>query len=404
MLALAGIVGAASNPITASNDSMRTGWYPDQPKLSPAKVSGGEFGQIFETAVQGQVYAQPLVADGILLVVTEDDWIYGLDPATGAVKWSRNVGTPFLASEIAGCTDLVPNIGITGTPVIDPDTGIAYFYAKTYSALPKEAIWQLHAVSMATGAEQAGFPVTISGSAENINHPDLQRQTAAATPGAPADERGRLRRLRQSLRQPALPGMAGRRHDRRRSEDEMGDRPRRDGDLAGRRRPRLRRPGTDPLRHRQLLRPDPAGQRPPPSDLGEAVARVQIGSTGAATATDFFSPFNREELDEHDLDLGSSAPTALPSQYFGTPATPNLMLVGGKEHTIFVLDRDDLGGQGQGPGGKNEILQQIANANAVFGSMAVWPGQGGYVYIPGWGIRAAWSPPVQPAGDSRSSN
>ena len=82
-------------------------------------MSGGTFGQLFSAPVVGQVYAQPLVADGTLFIATEDDNIYGLDPETGAVRWSRNVGTPWNPSDL-GCADLRPNIGVTATPVIDP--------------------------------------------------------------------------------------------------------------------------------------------------------------------------------------------------------------------------------------------------------------------------------------------
>ena len=376
----------AAEPVTASHDALRTGWYPEEPKLSPAAITSGNFGQIFETPVQGQVYAQPLVSNGTLLVVTEDNWVYGLDPVTGAVKWSGNVGTPFeIESAFPGCTDLVPNVGITGTPVIDPDTGTAYFLAKTYSAVPKTPIWQMHAVSMASGQEAPGFPVTISGNAENITHPEFNAEKELQRPGlllmdgvvyagfgshcdiqpyqgwlVGVTTSGQLRTMWATGPNGSAIWQSG-------------------GGLVS------DAPGQILFATGNSFEPTPPDSPTPPPDLGEAVARVAIGPTGAATATDFFSPWNRKELDDLDLDLGSSAPTALPSQYFGTPAVPNLMLVGGKEHKIFVMNRNALGGQGQGPGGKNKVVQEIPNAHAVFGSMAIWPGQGGYVYVPGIG-------------------
>lgn len=54
-----------------------------------------------------------------------------MDAKTGAPLNARQVHTPFLQAEI-GCTDIPNNIGIIGTPVIDPATDIAYFFAKTY--------------------------------------------------------------------------------------------------------------------------------------------------------------------------------------------------------------------------------------------------------------------------------
>src|SRR3954469_632076 len=111
----------ASAPVTNRADALRTGWYRDQARLSPGVVTGGTFGQLFSTQLEGQIYAQPLVADGTLLIATEENNVYGLDPETGERRWSRNLGTPFDAYEVA-CGDLLPSVGVTSTPVIDPDT------------------------------------------------------------------------------------------------------------------------------------------------------------------------------------------------------------------------------------------------------------------------------------------
>lgn len=386
MLGVVGVAGAAE-PVTASNDALRTGWYPDEPGLEPATVGGGKFGQLFETPIKGQVYAQPLVADGTLLVVTEEDRAYGLDPVTGAVKWEKQVGEPFPAAEIPGCTDLEPDVGITGTPVIDPETGIAYFFAKSQTESPKTVTWKLHALSMADGEEAPGFPVTIGGESENLSphakfiaKQQLQRPALLlmngvvyAGFGSHCDSlpyQGWLVGVSTTTAQVRTMWATGPEG----SAIWQGG-----GGLVS------DGPGQILFATGNSFEPTPPDSPNPPEDLGEAVARVQIGPTGAATATDFFSPFNREELDEHDRDLGSSAPTALPSRYFGTAAIPNLMLVAGKERKIFVLDRDHLGGQGQGPEGKNDIVGEVPDANPVVGSMAVWPGEGGYVYIPGVG-------------------
>ncbi|HEY2478869.1 MAG TPA: PQQ-binding-like beta-propeller repeat protein [Solirubrobacterales bacterium] len=388
VLALAGAAGAAAEPVTASNDALRTGWYPDEPKLDPATVAGGKFGQIFETPVQGQVYAQPLVADGTLLVVTEKDRAYGLDPLTGAVKWERKVGDPFPSSELPGCTDMEPDVGITGTPVIDPETGIAYFYSKTYSESPKTATYQLRALRMADGEEAPGFPVTIGGEAENLSpHPEFVAKRQLQRPGlllmdgvvyagfgshcdilpyqgwlvgvSTSTAQVRTMWATSPLGSAIWQGGGGL----------VSDGP---GQI-------LFATGNS------FVEPTPPPSPTPSEDLGESVGRVQIGPAGEATATDFFSPWNRQELDERDQDLGSSAPTALPSRYFGTEAVPNLMLVAGKDRKIFILNRDHLGGQGQSPTEKNDILGEIVNEHPVVGSMAVWPGEGGYVFVPGVG-------------------
>lgn len=51
--------------------------------------------QLFSTAVNGQVYAQPLVIGSHVIVATEDNWVYGLNSVTGAVAWSVSLGTPW---------------------------------------------------------------------------------------------------------------------------------------------------------------------------------------------------------------------------------------------------------------------------------------------------------------------
>ena len=79
---------ALAEGITNSGDDLRDGWYPEQSSLTPQLVSGGTFGQLWSTTVEGQVYAQPLLANGTLLVATENNKVYGLDPATGAMRWT----------------------------------------------------------------------------------------------------------------------------------------------------------------------------------------------------------------------------------------------------------------------------------------------------------------------------
>lgn len=135
MLALAG-AGPAFAEVTGQADNLRTGWYPDEPSLTPSLLGSGNFKQVFDDSLEGQIYAQPLVANGTLLVVTEDNWAYGLDPTTGAVRWEKQFGTPVSAGEgpsyTIQCTDLEPHVGITGTPVIDAEHNVAYFTSNRY--------------------------------------------------------------------------------------------------------------------------------------------------------------------------------------------------------------------------------------------------------------------------------
>src|SRR5216683_95960 len=97
LLAFASAAPALGEGITNAGDDLRDGWYPEQSSLTPQLVSGGTFGQLWSTTVDGQVYAQPLLANGNLLIATENNKVYALDPATGAMRWPAplNLGTPW---------------------------------------------------------------------------------------------------------------------------------------------------------------------------------------------------------------------------------------------------------------------------------------------------------------------
>jgi uncharacterized repeat protein (TIGR02543 family) len=385
------VTGASAASTTASADAQRTGWFPDEPGLSPQVIERGDFGKVFDTELEGQIYAQPLVIGDTVLVATEDNWIYGLDKRTGAIEWERDLGIPPWNPMDLGCEDLVPNVGITGTPVIDPATGVAYFTAKTYaSGTSGPAIWKMYAVDVATGDDVAGFPVTIAGEAENL-------------PGVSFNPTKELQRTALLLMDgDVYAGFAG----------HCDSRPYH-GWIAGVSTSGQQKTlwASTPLDGGGIwqsgggLASDGTGQilfatgnsftsspltptATPPEDLGNSVVRLQVGTSGEAEATDFFAPWNREELDEGDRDLGSGGVISLPSQYFGTEAVPHLLVDIGKQFYVFLLDRDNLGGFAQGPEGKNDIVEEVQITKGSFGSPAVWPGDGGYVYIPSNGTMA----------------
>jgi hypothetical protein len=389
--------GSALAEVTGAADNLRTGWYPDEPSLTPALLSGGGFKQAFKDSLKGgQIYAQPLTANGTLLVVTEENWAYGLDPYTGAVRWERQVGTPVSAGEEAGktinCSDLAPHVGITGTPVIDTDHNIAYFVANRYIENESGPIaWYMHAVELNSGKEIANFPVEINGTAQNL--PSVKFEAA------------------QELQRPALLMMNGVVYAGFGSHCDHSPY---EGWLVG-----VPTAGGTPTKWATsghggsiwqsgggLISDGPGqilfstgnddgvpGEWDPPKlpgseyaqvegKLGESVVRAEVQPDGTLATKDFFSPFNNKELDEGDVDLGSSAPIALPSQYFGTPSTPNLLVQDGKEGRIYLLNRDSLGGMGQGLGGTDQVVQRLEPYGGVWGGAAAWPGDGGYVYIP----------------------
>ena len=69
--------------------------------------------------LNGQLYGEPLVLGQLVYVATQNDMVYALSAATGAIAWSVRLGAPVPASRLP-CSNIGPNVGITGTPVIDP--------------------------------------------------------------------------------------------------------------------------------------------------------------------------------------------------------------------------------------------------------------------------------------------
>jgi hypothetical protein len=163
---------ARADEVTASQDNLRTGWDPNEPGLTPGRRRR-ELRAAFSTSVNGQVYAQPVVAGLTVIVATENDWVYGLNAATGAVNWSVSLGTPWPAASV-GCRDLTPNFGVTGTPVYDPSNGTVYLVSQVVppGSDSYHPAFYMHALNAQTGAEQPGWPVQIQGDPVNTpTHP-----------------------------------------------------------------------------------------------------------------------------------------------------------------------------------------------------------------------------------------
>jgi outer membrane protein assembly factor BamB len=79
-------------------------------------------------ALDGEIYGEPLVLAGRVYVATENNTVYALSAATGAVAWSRHLATPVPSGSLP-CGDIAPVVGITGTPVIDPARGEIFVVA-----------------------------------------------------------------------------------------------------------------------------------------------------------------------------------------------------------------------------------------------------------------------------------
>jgi iron transport multicopper oxidase len=379
---------ALAGVITNSSDNLRDGWYPEQSSLTPQLVSGGTFGQLWSAPVEGQVYGQPLLDGETLLVATEANKVYGLNPATGAQRWSPlSLGTPWNPNDIH-CGDLTPNIGVTSTPVIDTSTNTAYMTHKTYvSGSSGPARWYMDAIEMATGREKAGWPVELSGTAQNAPgqtfHPTTQMQRPGlllnngvvyAGFGSHCDIAPwqgwvfgvSTTEARMTARWVSLAS----------GEEGAGIWQSGSGLFSD-------GPGTLLVATGNIgAPPTPAPGNSPPTSLGESIVRLNVQADGSLKAVNFFAPSDAQTLDSWDADFASGGVTGLDERYFGTSAIPHLAVAVGKDGYVYLLNRDELGGFQQGAGGGDKVVQRIGPYGGVWSRPGVWPGEGGWVYIP----------------------
>jgi hypothetical protein len=153
-------------------DVGRTGAQTQEEHLTPASVTGGKFGLLFSRFVDGTIQAQPLIGhaiviggrahDSVVFVVTESNTAYAfdaLDPTESAPLWQAKLGPP--VSSHWSCADLVPQSGVSATPVLDTATGSIYIVSNESAAGDVHDHHELHALDWATGLERPGSPVEI---------------------------------------------------------------------------------------------------------------------------------------------------------------------------------------------------------------------------------------------------
>lgn len=377
----------AADVTTVSTDTYRTGWDPNEPGLAPDQVSSSDFGQRFSTAVDGQVYAQPLVVGKTVIVATENNKVYGLDSATGAVTWTKSLGAAWPASAIS-CNDLSPNVGVTATPVYDGATGTIYLTSKTNDGPDvQHPNWYIHALDAARGAERSGWPVKVTGAPTNDPARPFNAYTALQRPGlllmngsvyagfgshcGHTPYVGYVLGVNTNTRKTTLWSSGTSSNNGKSSVWMSGGGLVSDG------------PGRILITTGNGDAPAAGPGSLPPGQLGDSVVRLGVNSDGTLSARDFFSPSNAPILGLIDADLGSGGPTALPNGFFGTAGHPHLLVQIGKDGRLFLLDRDNLGGRNQGANGTDKVLGTFGPYEGVWGHPAVYGGQGGHVYTIG---------------------
>ena len=171
---------------TYRNDNLRSSVNSKEYLLTPSNVNTTSFGKIFTCTVDGSIYAQPLwvanVAIGggthnVVIVATQHDSVYAFDADTGngsacTQYWKATMlspaygagagATPVPPADTGETQDIITEIGITSTPVIDPATNSLFVVSKTKES--GSYFQRLHKLNVADGTEKAGAPVTISAS------------------------------------------------------------------------------------------------------------------------------------------------------------------------------------------------------------------------------------------------
>ena len=361
---------ARASVLQHHNDNARTGANLQESALTPEAVRT-RFGFLFALPVDGFVYAQPLyVADltlpaggtrDVLYVATEHDSVYAFDAnVAGGPLWQRSLGS---AATLRCFRQrlLTPEIGITSTPVIDRASETLYVVA-----FVADDAARCDPANFTTGSTPSISRRALTRrrrSARRARTDPVRHERSSATRGAVARARRHLHRVRFARRQGAVPRVA----------------------LAN---------------DAQTLAPLAAyvdtpsgteggiwmsGEGPAVDDNGDLFVSTGNGtfdadrggpnygdsvlalslSSDALVVRDSFTPVVQAALQERDLDLGSMGPIVIPGTHRLRGRDHRLLLAGGKEGKLYLLDRDDLGGF---HAGGDRALQTLAvTGNYVMG-------------------------------------
>src|SRR3954462_8644206 len=178
---------AQVNVLTYHNNDRRTGENTNETILTLSNVNPSSFGKLFTCNLDGNVYAQPLLVSGvnipgqgthnIVFVATQHNSVYAFDAdsnagASGGLLWHVNLGpsaatpSPDFGTRYGSFGAILPEVGITGTPVIDAASGTLFVDAFTHEGT--SYIHRLHAINITNGTEQASSPVIVRASVPGI--------------------------------------------------------------------------------------------------------------------------------------------------------------------------------------------------------------------------------------------
>src|ERR1700719_907019 len=352
------------------NDLSRDGVNSQEYALNTSTVKAATFGKRFACAIDASAYAQPLwvanVAIGggthnVLIAATVHDTVYAFDAdaAPCTTFWSKSLlasGETWVNNmDVGGSTDLAPDIGIVGTPVIDPTTKTIYVVSKSKNGATIHQ--RLHALSLIDGSEKFSGPQEIAATFSGISYsPVSQNQRAGlallngtvyiawGSHGDIGTYYGWIMGYNAAtLAQVSVfndtpgPGMGG-------------------IWMAG------GAPAADSSNNLYVITGN--GNFDGATLFGDSFLKL---STPGLSVLSFFAPCDQASLDSGDTDFGSGGATILVDQPSGP--VQHLAIGGGKEGTLFVLNRDILGGNTNNDSG---AVQRFSLGNRIFATPVFW--------------------------------
>lgn len=342
---------------TWRNDNSRSGQNNRELALGPTTVKSSTFGKLFSCALDGYAYAQPLYVSNlaipgsgthnVVFVATEMDSVYAFDAdASPCVQLWRTSLIPAGQQAIPApnlditTDDIAPFIGITGTPVIDVSASALYVVAKTRSTTINSNYFQeLYALDLATGQtkiQPAGVQITTPSSVTPAFSALLENQRAAllldnktlyVAFGSHHGE-GSYHGWVLAYDSPTM--------QQRSAFDVTSDHVQGGIWQSG------GGPSADANHNVFVI----TGDGPFNANRGGqsySDSFLRLAATGPLSVTDYFSPCDQVTLSTAGQDVGASAPLLLPDSA-GSVSHPHLMIGGAKNGSLYVVNRDTLGG------------------------------------------------------------
>ena len=377
---------AQTHVTTHHNDAARTGANLNETLLTTTNVNVSEFGKLFERTVDDEIYAQPLYVEGVTIpalgvrnivyVATNRNSVYAFDAdnaSATAPLWSVTYmpagAVPVFRTDVGqACgtyVDFAGNIGIGGTPTIDPVTQTMYFVTRT-----KEAgtfVQRLHAVDIRNGSEMPGSPIVVQASVFGSGD-GRDAQGNIAFNARTQNQRAALLLDHGTVyiswasycdQGPYHGWILG--YDAATLQQVMVFNTSPDGGLGGfwHSGGGLAADGTGNLyglTGNGSFNGDAAGGR----NFGNSF--LKVSPTG--TLLDWFTPYNWSFLNATDEDLGIQNALLVPNT--------NLLVGGGKEGVMYVLDRNNMGHFRSGNNGQIVQSFQASSAGRMNGSPVFW--------------------------------